>query len=124
MVDRRTLEFALGVVVAGVVAGALSLHVATPYSLAAAIAASMPSFVRTSSGLDRNRYLAARSTNAQVLDGALSAGIALLAGVGAGYLAISLGYGGVVGAALAAAFAVLAGQSVFYARNGEFLQRE
>lgn len=124
MVDRRTLEFALGVVVAGVVAGALSLHVATPYSLAAAIAASMPSFVRTTSGLDRDRYLADRSTNEQVLDGALSAGVALLVGVGAGYLAISLGYAGAIGAALGAALAVFGGQVAFYWRNGEYLHRE
>lgn len=124
MVARRTLEFALGVVVAGVVAGALSLHVATPYALAVAIAASMPSFARTSSGLDRERYEADTSTSEQVVDGALSAGIALLIGLGAGFLAISVGYAGAIGAAVAAALAVFGGQFVFYARNGEYLHRD
>ncbi|MFB6073334.1 MAG: hypothetical protein ABEJ88_10270 [Halobacterium sp.] len=120
--ERRTLEFVVGLAVAGGVSGLLSLQVATPYALAAGIAASTPAFVRASSGLDRDRYETDRSSDEQVVDGALAAGAALVVALAGGYLAVSNGYTGAVGAAVPAALGVFAGQAVFYSRNADYLE--
>ncbi|MFC3477122.1 hypothetical protein [Halobacterium litoreum] len=121
MVSRPTLEFVAGIVAAGVVAGGLSLHVATPYALAVGLAAGTPALVRTSTRLDRDAYDAAKSETEQVVDGAVAAGATLVLGLAAGYVAVSGGYEGAIAAAAAAAFGVLGGQFAFYARNRDYV---
>lgn len=122
MVSRNTLEFVVGLVAAGVVTGGLALRVAVPYALAVGLAVGTPSLVRTSMRLNRGRYEAERSSTGQVVDGALAAVATLVVGVTGGYVAISSGYGGPVGAAVAAGVGVFAGQAAFYVRNGEYVE--
>lgn len=122
MVSRNTLEFVVGLVAAGVVTGGLALRVPLPYALAVGLAAGTPSLVRTSMRLNRSRYEAERASAEQVVDGALAAGATLAVGLAGGYVAIASGYGGSIGAAVAAGVGVFAGQSAFYLRNGEFVE--
>lgn len=122
MVSRNTLEFVVGLVAAGVVTGGLALQVPLPYALPVGLAAGTPALVRTSMRLNRGRYEAERSSSEQVVDGALAAGATLVVGLVGGYVAISTGYGGSVGAAVAAGVGVFAGQSAFYVRSGEFVE--
>ncbi|AHG04445.1 hypothetical protein HALDL1_13205 [Halobacterium sp. DL1] len=122
MVSRQTLEFVVGIVTAGVVAGGLSLYVSVPYALAVGLAAGTPSLVRTSLGLDRAAYDAAKTSTAQVVDGAIAAGAALVVGLVGGYLAVSNGYAGSIAAAVAAALAVFGGQVAFYVRNRAYIE--
>jgi hypothetical protein len=122
MFSRSTLEFVVGLVAAGVVTGGLALSAPLPYALAVGLAAGTPSLVRTSMRLDRDRYEAAKSETAQVVDGALAAVATALVGVAAGYLATSNGFDGPIAAAVAAAMGVFAGQSAFYVRNTEYVE--
>jgi len=122
MVARRTLEFAVGIVAAATIAGALSLYVATPYALAVGLAAGTPALVRTSTRLDRSRYDRTNSSTEQVLDGALAAVATGAVGLAGGYLVLSNGFTGPVASAVAAAVGVFAGQAVFYGRNGAYIE--
>lgn len=122
MVSRNTQEFVVGLVAAGVVTGALALRLPTAYALAIGLATGTPSLVRTSMRLNRTRYASAKSTNAQVVDGAVAAASTAAVGLAAGFLAISNGFGGPVAAALAAAAGVFAGQVSFYARNRDYIE--
>ncbi|SEW23857.1 hypothetical protein [Halobacterium jilantaiense] len=122
MVSRSTLEFVVGLTTAGVVSGALSLSMETAYALAIGLAAGTPALVRTSSRLDRESYDAAKSSTEQVVDGALAAVSTAVVGVAGGYVAVSNGYEGPVAIAVAAATGVFAGQILFYARNGDYIQ--
>ncbi len=121
MVERRTLEFVVGIVAAATVAGGLSLYVEMPYALAVGLAAGTPALVRTSMRLNRTRYDAAKSSTEQVVDGALAAGATGVVGLGAGYLVLSNGLAGPVASAVAAATGVFAGQAIFYARNSRYI---
>jgi hypothetical protein len=122
MVSRNTQEFVVGLVAAGVVTGALALRMPTAYALALGLATGTPSLVRTSARLNRTAYHDAKSTNEQVVDGAISAASTAAVGLAAGFLAISNGYEGAIAAALAAAGGVFAGQIAFYVRNREFIE--
>jgi len=122
MVSRNTLEFVVGLVVAGVVTGGLAMSVALPYALAVGLAAGTPGLVRTSMRIDREAYVDAKSANEQVLDGALAAGSTAAVGLVGGYLAIANGFTGPVASAVAASVGVFAGQAAFYLRNGEFVE--
>jgi len=121
MVSRNTLEFVAGLVVAGVVAGALSVSTETAYALAVGLAAASPSLVRTSARLDRAAYDAAKTGTGQVVDGALVAASTAAVGLAGGYVAVSNGYAGPIAVAVAAGTGVFAGQAVFYARNREYV---
>ncbi|WP_232702579.1 hypothetical protein [Halobacterium wangiae] len=122
MVSRQTLEFVVGVVVAGVVAGTLSLSMSAPYALAIGLAAGTPSLVRTSLRIDRAAYDAAKTSTAQVVDGAIAAVAALAVGLAGGYLAVSNGYSGSIAAAVVAALGVFGGQVAFYVRNSDYIE--
>lgn len=121
--DRRNaLEFAVGLVAAGAVTAVLASVVRLPYALSVGLAAGTPSLVRTSIGLDRGKYEAAKSGTDQVVDGALAAAATGGVGLAGGYLAISNGYTGPVAAAVAAAVGVFAGQTAFYLRNSAYVE--
>lgn len=121
MVSRNTLEFVVGLVVAGLVAGGLSVSMETAYALAIGLAAAAPSLVRTSARLDRDAYDAAKTSTEQVVDGALVSVSTAAVGLVGGYVAVTNGYAGPVAVAVAAATGVFAGQTVFYVRNGEYV---
>jgi hypothetical protein len=122
MVSRNTLEFLVGLVVAGGVTSGLSLSVPLAYALAVGLAAGTPSLVRTSMRLNRQRYEDDHSSTEQVVDGALAAAATLVVGLLGGYVAIANGHGGSIGAAVAAGIGVFGGQATFYFRNHEYVE--
>ncbi|MCF2164850.1 MULTISPECIES: hypothetical protein [Halobacterium] len=121
MSSRNTLEFAVGVVVAGVVAGALSVRLRTASALVLGLAAAMPSLARTSTHLDRAAYEAGASSRRQIIDGALAATSTAIAGVASGYAALAVADSAAVTIAAAATAGVFAGQAVFYARTRQYV---
>jgi hypothetical protein len=119
------LTAALGMVVAGVIAGLASASgsVPTSYAIVAGLAAATPplNLGRGGASFERERYLSADNRREVLVDSVVSGVAAFLLGAGAVLAAASAGIeGGTLTVVLAAGGTALGGQVAFFFRTVEY----